>query len=85
MRSELEEVRLIDCYLFGRLEEDQRRAFDARLLIDNALGEKVFAQRTLHRLVLRLGRAKDRARFDAIFRQLLGETHFSQQINAIFT
>jgi hypothetical protein len=85
MRSELEQTRLIDDYLLGRLTQSQKSVFETKLLIDGTLDEKVQAQRVVHRLAKLFGRKKARTRFDAIFRQLLTEKDFSQQIHTIFT
>lgn len=85
MRSELDEVCLIDYWLLGRLTEAEARSFEARLLLDDALAEKVAAQRTAHRMLRQYGRRRERSRLEAIYRQLLGEADFSHQLHTIFT
>ena len=85
MRSELEQTRLIDRYLFGHLNEAEERAFEASLLIDSELSEKTVAQKITHRLIRFHGRQNARNRLDTLFRQLLTEKDFAQQLAAIFT
>jgi hypothetical protein len=85
MRSELNEVWLIDQWLAGRLCEEEARVFKARLLLDETLAEKVEAQRTAHRMVRRYARWEARNRLDSIYRLLLTETDFAHQLKTIFT
>jgi len=85
MRNDLEEIGLIDRWLFCRLGEAEAGTFEARLLVDEPLAEKVAAQRTAHRIVHRYARAKERGRLEAIFRQLCNEQDFTLQLHSIFT
>ncbi|MHA4812510.1 hypothetical protein ACX0G9_30735 [Flavitalea flava] len=85
MRSELNEVSLIDQWLFGHLCEEEAGAFEARLLLDEALAEKVEAQRTAHRMVRRYARREACNRLERIYRRLLTETDFAHQLKTIFT
>jgi hypothetical protein len=84
MRSELNDVRLIDGHLSRRLDEEETRTVETRLLLDNGFAENVAAQRTAHRLVRLYGRQEDRRRLDEIYRQLLTETNFAHQLKTIF-
>ena len=84
MRSQLNETRLIDQYLFRLLSEAEARAFEAGLLLNEALAEKVEAQRTAHRLIRLYARKKEINRIDEIHRQLLDEPAFAQQVKTIF-
>jgi len=85
MRSELNELYQIDCYLLRQLNEEDARAFEARLLLDDALAEKVDAQRTAHRLIRRYARREERRRLETIYRLLLDEADFAHQIKTIFS
>lgn len=82
MRSELNEVLLIDRYLMRQLSEAEARTFQTRLLTNEPFAEKVAAQRRAHRLIRWYGRKK--AGLDAIYRQLLDEPAFAHQIKTIF-
>lgn len=84
MRSELNEVALIDQYLLRQLSNDDERAFEASLLLDEALAEKVEAQRTAHRLIRRYAWREERSRLEAIYRLLLEEADFAHQLKTIF-
>lgn len=84
MRSELNEVCLIDRYLFRQLDDEDTRAFKASLLIDGTLAEKVAAQRSAHRLIRLYAVNEERRRLQGIFRQLLDEPGFADQLKNIF-
>jgi hypothetical protein len=85
MRSELEEVRLIDRYLFRQLGETEARTFETNLMLNGTLVEKVKVQRMAHRLIRLYAREKERSRLEAIHRQLLDEPLFAHQLKTIFT
>jgi hypothetical protein len=85
MRSELNDVRLIDDFLFRRLNDEEARTVEVRLLLDDAFALDVAAQRTAHRLVRLYGRREDRRRLDAIYRQLLADINFAHRLKTIFT
>lgn len=84
MRSELNEVCLIDRYLLHQLTEAEAGAFEAGLLADSALAEKVEAQRMAHRLIRLYSRRAKRRWLEAVYRHLLDETAFSYQIKHLF-
>ncbi len=80
MRSELNEVYLIDQYPLGQLSKAEEQAFEANLLLDAIMAEKLEAQRTAHRLIRRYARKAERRRLEAIYQQLLQEPDFAHQI-----
>jgi hypothetical protein len=84
MRNELNETRLIDAYLFGQLDEEDRRHFDARLLCNEVFAGKVDRQRTAHRLIRLFARTLQRRRLEAIHRKLSTEPEFARQLQQIF-
>ncbi|WP_276482298.1 hypothetical protein [Paraflavitalea pollutisoli] len=85
MRPELNEISLIDLWLLRQLPEAEAQAVEARILVDEAFAEKVEAQRVCHRLIHQYGRRQERFRLETIYRQLLQEAGFAQQLNTIFT
>ncbi len=85
MRSELNEIRLIDQWLLHQLPEAEALSFETRLLLDDAFAEKVEAQRICHRLIRHYGRRQERFRLEAIYGLLLEEAGFAHQLNTIFT
>jgi hypothetical protein len=85
MRSELIEISLIDQYLFRQLNDDERKTFETSLLVDEALADKVDAQRTAHRLVRQYARNKERGRLEDIYQRLLREPAFIHRLKTIFT
>jgi hypothetical protein len=84
MRTELDEARQIDRYLFRRLNQDDTREFEARLLLNETLAAKVDAQRTAHRLIRLYARMQERNRLQEIYRNLLTEKNFADQLKNIF-
>jgi len=84
MRSELNQTSLIDRYLFRQLDEEETQVFEAKLLVNEALAEKVAAQRLAHRLIRRHIQAEERHRFETIYRLLITDTTFADQIKKIF-
>ena len=85
MRSELNEIRLIDEYLFRQIPAAEAQAFEARLLCDGPLAERVEAQRIAHRLVRLYSRKKERRRLEAVYLQLQNEPAFAHQLKTIFS
>lgn len=83
MRSELNEVCLIDQYLLGRLSKEDAHVFEANMLLDEAIAEKVEAQRTAHRLIRRYASKEMRRRLEEIYQLLLDEPDFAHQIKII--
>jgi hypothetical protein len=84
MRSDLNEIAWIDQYLFRQFSEEEGKRFEARLLMNDALAEKVEAQRLVHRLIRLYSRKKERGRIESIYRQLLEEPAFADQLKTIF-
>ncbi|HLI94415.1 MAG TPA: hypothetical protein VKU83_12415 [Puia sp.] len=84
MRNELNEIQLIDRYLFRKLDQAECRAFEASLLVDESLAAKVEAQRIAHRLIRLYGQNEDRRRFNCIYRRLQCEESFSRRLKHIF-
>jgi hypothetical protein len=84
MRSDLNEIAQIDQYLFRQFSEEEGKRFAARLSMNDALAEKVEAQRLAHRLIRLYSRKKERGRIEGIYRQLLEEPAFAHQLKTIF-
>jgi len=85
MRSELNEILLIDQWLLRQLSATEAQHVEARMLFDEGFAEKVEAQRVCHQLVRQYGRAQDRRRLEGIYSQLMQDTGFAHQLNTIFT
>jgi alanine-alpha-ketoisovalerate/valine-pyruvate aminotransferase len=84
MRSDLNEIAQIDQYLFRHFSEEEGKRFEAQLLMNNALAEKVEAQRLAHRVIRLFSRKKERDKIEGIYRQLLEEPAFAHQLKTIF-
>lgn len=77
MRSELNEIALIDSYLFHQLDDAGTRAVETSILLNNTFAERVEAQRRAHRLIRLYGQ---KSRLERIYQQLLNEPAFANQI-----
>lgn len=85
MRSELNEIRVIDQYLLLQMPAGEEQAFKARLLCDEPLAEKVEAQRIAHRLIRLYARKQERRRLESLYHHLQNEPAFVHQLKTIFT
>lgn len=83
MRSELNELALIDNYLFHQLNEEETRLVEKETLLNDVFAEKVETQRQAHRLIRRYGRKEERRRLEQIYQLLFSEKNFSDQIKAL--
>ncbi|HVU98347.1 MAG TPA: hypothetical protein VHE34_24150 [Puia sp.] len=84
MRSELNEIQLIDQYLLRQLPAAEAQAFETRILCNGPLAERVEAQRIAHRLIRLFARKQERRRLETIYRQLQAEPSFARQLKTIF-
>lgn len=85
MRKQLLEVQEIDQYLLQAMPAAHKLVFQARILTDSALQEKVRHQQEAHQLIRRIGREAQREKL-ALLHARLWETDeaFRAEISAIF-
>jgi hypothetical protein len=83
MRSELNELALIDSYLFHQLDQQQTQSVETSILLNEDFAEKVEAQRTAHRLIRLYGRKANRSRLEDIYQLLLNEPAFANQLKSL--
>ena len=87
MRTSLNEIKLIDDHLFGTAHPADALLFDAMLILDNALPEKIEWQQNAHAAVQQYGRKKLKAEIDAVHQKLFSapqHLHFRQKILKLF-
>ncbi|HEU4470698.1 MAG TPA: hypothetical protein VFR58_06435 [Flavisolibacter sp.] len=80
MRKEFIETEKIEDFLMHRMDAGERRLFEVNMLLDPSLAEKTEAQAGVYKLVRRFWRKQTRKQLSLIYRQLLKETPFAQQI-----
>lgn len=85
MRSELTEISLIDKYLNQQLDEEEKKTFEAVLLVDEVLSTNVEAQRKAYRVIRLFARKKERTRLEGIYQRLLREPAFAQHLKTVFS
>jgi len=84
MRNDLIEIEQIEKYLSQQLNDDEKLRFEARMIIDTSFTEKVEAQKQVHKFVRIFSRRQQRSKLEIIYRQLLHETQFAEQLKNIF-
>lgn len=85
MRKLLHEVQEIDQYILQEMRVTDKLVFQARMLTDAALQEKVYYQAEAHRLIRRTGRDAQREKLAAIHASLWeSDESFRAEISAIF-
>jgi hypothetical protein len=87
MRTSLTEIKLIDDHLFGTSAPGDALLFDALLILDNTLPEKMEWQKSTHILVQQYGRKKLKAEIEAVHQKLFNESphrHFAQKTRNLF-
>lgn len=87
MRTLLNEVAAIENYLLNKNVPDEQLLFEAKLIIDPQLQEKVTAQRQTYQLVKQYGRKQLKAELEAVYKKLNTEPahqSFMKKINRIF-
>ncbi|GAB3331303.1 hypothetical protein GCM10027299_37000 [Larkinella ripae] len=72
MRPELEEVKLLEAYLQGTLDEDQRQEVSIRLLWNQDWQQNLAAQKRAYQALRLAGRQQLRRELDAIYLRLFG-------------
>ena len=84
MRKELIETAEIDSYLYNKLNGEDRHVFEARMLVHAALEEKVREQRRAHQFIRLFARIEQRRHLESIYRHLLNDAAFVQELKTIF-
>ncbi len=87
MRTLLNEIKLIDDHLLGKGSHEDALLFDAMLILDNSLAEKVMWQKQTIVAVNHYGRKKLKGEIEAVHRQLFTDDKhrtFRQMIMAFF-
>jgi hypothetical protein len=85
MRKLLDEVREIDQYILQAMPETDKLVFQAKMITDAALQEKVHCQLAAHLLIRRAGRESQREKLAALHTRLWEtDEAFRSEIIAIF-
>ncbi|HVW94675.1 MAG TPA: hypothetical protein VHA56_01735 [Mucilaginibacter sp.] len=88
MRTSLAETRQIEQYLLQLAPPNEMLLFDAKLLLDESLQEKLQMQKKTHEIVKQYGRKQLRKEIDAIHQMLFTSAEhrsFRQKIMQIFS
>lgn len=88
MRTSLNEIKLIDGHLFNQGTHEDALLFDAMLIINPGLSNRIMWQKNTHAIVQQYSRKKLRAEIEEVHRQLFSEaTHqtFRQKVLSLFS
>lgn len=84
MRNILLEAQQIDAYLFREMKAEDCVLFQAKMIIDPELKDKVRKQRITHTIIKWFGRDEQRKKLEAIYNRLSKDTEFTSAIKTIF-
>jgi hypothetical protein len=87
MRTSLNEIKLIDEHIFKNGSTEDKLLFDAMLILNPALNDKLMWQKKTHSVVLQYSRKKLKAEIESVHQQLFNEPahqSFRQRILSLF-
>ena len=87
MRTSLNEIKLTDDYVFGNISVPDKLLFDALLILNQELADKVQWQKEAHAHIRQFGRKKLKAEIEAVHHQLFSDKQhlsFGQKILRLF-
>ncbi len=88
MKTLWNETRQIDRHIAGAMDKGNALVFEAKLLLDPDLGDKVLWQRKTHAIIKQYGRRQLKNELEAIHQKLFTSPEhqsFSQKIRRLFT
>jgi len=88
MRTSLNEIKLIDEHLFNQGDTGDKLLFNAMLIIDNGLADKIGLQKKTHAIIRQYSRKKLKAEIEAVHHKLFNEAGhrtFRQKIMSFFS
>jgi len=85
MRKPLLEIQEIDRYLFQQMTRTDRLVFQARMILQPELKEKVRLQRKAHAFLRWCSRKDRKDELESIYTRLMNDTAFNNTINSIFS
>jgi hypothetical protein len=87
MRTSLNEIKLIDGYIFNNSSTEDALLFDAMLIINPVLSDQIVWQEKTHALVQQYSRKKLMAEIESAHQKLFNETEhksFKEKILSFF-
>jgi len=88
MRTSLTEIKLIDDHIFNTAAVEDKLLFDAMLILDAGLPQKIMWQKETHLIIKQYSRKKLRAEIEAVQQRLFNDPahrSFRQQILGLFS
>ena len=83
----MDEIKLIDDYLFKRLSPGESLVFDAKRILDPVLDDKLIWQENTHSIIKQYSRKRLKAEIETVHQQLFTEAKhhsFRQKIMSLF-
>jgi L-rhamnose isomerase len=87
MRTSLNEIKLIDGYLFNSNPPEEALLLDALLIVNPTLSSQITWQKKTHRVIRQYSRKKLKAEIEAVHQQLFNEPKhqtFRQKVLSFF-
>lgn len=85
MRKSLHEVQEIDRYIFRRMTRTDRLVFQARMILQPELKEKVRLQKKAHAFLRWCSRKEKKDELTTLYHRLMSDTAFQTTIRSIFS
>lgn len=88
MMTSWNETEQVEAHLTGRLDTGDSLVFEARLLIDPQLGDKVLWQQKTYNIIQNYSRRQLKKEIEAVHQKLFTQSQhasFSQKIRRLFT
>jgi hypothetical protein len=88
MMTSWNETEQIEAHLSGRLDTGNALVFEARLMLEPGLSDRVLWQNKTYKVIQTYGRKQLKREIEAVHQKLFtqpGHTSFSQKIKAFFT
>ena len=87
MRTSLNNIKLIDDYLFSKIPQGDKLVFEAKLILNPDLADGLLWQQQTHAIVNQYGRKKLKAEIENVHQQLFNDLEhksFKQRILSLF-
>ena len=85
MRKQLHEVQEIDRYIFRTMTLPDRLLFQAQMILQPELREKLGLQRKTHAFLRWVSRNQKEAELASMYTRLMGEVSFKTRVESIFS
>ncbi|CAN5265270.1 hypothetical protein BH23BAC1_BH23BAC1_33790 [soil metagenome] len=83
MRTSLNEIKIIEDYLFQKIKEEDQLLFHAKLVLENDLKQKMLYQEKAYEVIKIFGRKKLKKEIASVEKKLFSQTKYTSFRNKI--